>query len=49
MRQHNLMRMPDSRLPKGLTAASSSSNKTEAVLPIIKSVRPSQNSSVDLE
>jgi hypothetical protein len=40
MRRHNPMRVPDSHLPKGLTAASSSSNKTEAVLPIIKKVEP---------
>ena len=38
MRRHNPMRVPDSHLPKGLAAASSSSNKTEAVLPIIKKV-----------
>jgi hypothetical protein len=37
-RRHNPMRVPDSHLPKGLAAASSSSNKTEAVLPIIKKV-----------
>jgi len=40
MRRHNPMRVPDSHLPKGLAAASSSSNKTEAVLPIIKKVQP---------
>ena len=40
MRRHNPMRVPDSHLPKGLAAASSSSNKTEAVLPIIKKVEP---------
>jgi len=33
------MRVPDSHLPKGLAAASSSSNKNESVLPIIKKVR----------
>jgi hypothetical protein len=39
MRRHNPVRVPDSHLPKGLAAAaSSSSNKTEAVLPIIKKV-----------
>ena len=38
MRRHNPMRVPDSHLPRGLAAASSSSNKTEAVLPIIKKV-----------
>ena len=38
MQRHNPMRVPDSHLPKGLAAASSSSNKTEAVLPIIKKV-----------
>lgn len=33
------MRVPDSHLPKGLAgAASTPSNKTEAVLPIIKKV-----------
>jgi hypothetical protein len=41
MRRHNPMRVPDSHIPKGLAAASSSSNKTEAVLPIIKKVRSS--------
>ena len=40
MRRHNPMRVPDSHVPKGLAAASSSSNKTEAVLPIIKKVQP---------
>jgi hypothetical protein len=40
MRRHNPMRVPDSHLPKGLAvAAASSSDKTEAVLPIIKKVR----------
>jgi hypothetical protein len=40
MRRHNPMRVPDSHLPNGLAAAASaSSNKTEAVLPIIKKVR----------
>jgi hypothetical protein len=39
MRRHNPMRVPDSHLPKGLAVASSTSNKTEAVLPIIKKVR----------
>lgn len=34
------MRVPDSHLPKGLAAASSTSNKAEAVLPIIKKVEP---------
>ncbi|KAI9444631.1 ARM repeat-containing protein [Lactarius indigo] len=38
MRRHNPVRVPDSHLPKGLAAASSSSNKTEAVLPIIKKI-----------
>lgn len=36
MRRHNPMRVPDSHLPTGLASASSSSNKTDAVLPIIK-------------
>ena len=43
MRRHNPMRVPDSHLPKGLTAASSSSNKTGAVLPIIKKVELSSS------
>ncbi|KAF8274277.1 ARM repeat-containing protein [Lactarius quietus] len=38
MRRHNPMRVPDSHIPKGLASASSSSNKTEAVLPIIKKI-----------
>ncbi|KAH9065579.1 ARM repeat-containing protein [Lactarius vividus] len=38
MRRHNPMRVPDSHLPKGLATVSSSSNKTEAVLPIIKKI-----------
>ncbi|KAI0308362.1 ARM repeat-containing protein [Multifurca ochricompacta] len=36
MRRHNPMRVPDSHLPRGIAPASTSSNKTEAVLPIIK-------------
>ncbi|KAI0053405.1 ARM repeat-containing protein [Auriscalpium vulgare] len=36
MRRHNPMRVPDSHLPKGLASASSSSSKTEAILPIIQ-------------
>ncbi|KAL0068606.1 hypothetical protein AAF712_004322 [Marasmius tenuissimus] len=36
MRRHNPMRVPDSHLPKGLAAASESSKKTEAILPIIQ-------------
>jgi hypothetical protein len=48
MRRHNPMRVPDSHLPKGLAAASSSSNKTEAVLPIIKKVCALLGTSVDL-
>ncbi|KDQ63136.1 hypothetical protein JAAARDRAFT_120264 [Jaapia argillacea MUCL 33604] len=36
MRRHNPMRVPDSHLPKGLNAASSSSSKTEAILPILQ-------------
>ena len=39
MRRHNPVRVPDSHIPRGLAAASASSNKTEAVLPIIKKVR----------
>ncbi|KAI0032161.1 ARM repeat-containing protein [Vararia minispora EC-137] len=35
-RRHNPMRVPDSHLPKGLASASSSSSKTEAILPIIQ-------------
>jgi hypothetical protein len=38
MRRHNPMRVPDSHLPKGLTSASLSSSKTEAILPIIHKV-----------
>ena len=38
-RRHNPIRVPDSHLPKGLTAASSNNNNnTQAVLPIIKRV-----------
>ncbi|KAI9508368.1 ARM repeat-containing protein [Russula earlei] len=36
--RHNPVRVPDSHLPKGLDAASSTSNKTEAVLPIITKI-----------
>ncbi|KAI5898062.1 ARM repeat-containing protein [Schizophyllum commune H4-8] len=36
MRRHNPVRVPDSHLPKGLASASSSSSKTEAILPIIQ-------------
>ncbi|KAF8899116.1 armadillo-type protein [Infundibulicybe gibba] len=36
MRRHNPVRVPDSHLPKGLASAASTSNKTEAVLPIIQ-------------
>ncbi|KAJ7597426.1 armadillo-type protein [Mycena floridula] len=36
MRRHNPMRVPDSHLPKGLSAAASSSTKTEAILPILQ-------------
>lgn len=32
------MRVPDSHLPKGLASASSTSSKTEAILPIIQKV-----------
>ncbi|EPT03355.1 hypothetical protein FOMPIDRAFT_1040483 [Fomitopsis schrenkii] len=36
MRRHNPMRVPDSHLPKGLEAASSSSSRKEAILPILQ-------------
>lgn len=36
MRRHNPMRVPDSHLPKGLSAATASSSKQEAILPIIQ-------------
>ncbi|PPQ64078.1 hypothetical protein CVT24_008891 [Panaeolus cyanescens] len=36
MRRHNPMRVPDSHLPKGLTAASESSSKSTEILPIIQ-------------
>uniref|UniRef100_A0A0W0G4L1 Putative ARM repeat-containing protein n=1 Tax=Moniliophthora roreri TaxID=221103 RepID=A0A0W0G4L1_MONRR len=36
IRRHNPMRVPDSHLPKGLAAASSTSSKNEAILPIIQ-------------
>ncbi|VDB84234.1 unnamed protein product [Peniophora sp. CBMAI 1063] len=36
MRRHNPMRVPDSHLPKGLASASSTSAKTEAILPILQ-------------
>ncbi|GLB35792.1 putative ARM repeat-containing protein [Lyophyllum shimeji] len=36
MRRHNPMRVPDSHLPKGLASASSTSSKTEAILPILQ-------------
>ncbi|KAG2159597.1 ARM repeat-containing protein [Suillus bovinus] len=36
MRRHNPMRVPDSHLPKGLESVASSSQKNEAVLPIIQ-------------
>ncbi|KAJ7623345.1 armadillo-type protein [Roridomyces roridus] len=39
MRRHNPMRVPDSHLPKGLAAASESSSKTEAILPIIQKMQ----------
>ena len=48
MRRHNPMRVPDSHLPKGLASATSSSNKTEAVLPIIKKVCALLGTSFDL-
>ncbi|KDQ15679.1 hypothetical protein BOTBODRAFT_108287 [Botryobasidium botryosum FD-172 SS1] len=35
-RRHNPVRVPDSHLPSGLAAATSTSSKTEAVLPIIE-------------
>ncbi|KAF9055965.1 armadillo-type protein [Panaeolus papilionaceus] len=36
MRRHNPVRVPDSHLPKGLTAASESSSKSTEILPIIQ-------------
>ncbi|THV01428.1 ARM repeat-containing protein [Dendrothele bispora CBS 962.96] len=36
MRRHNPVRVPDSHLPKGLSSASSTSSKNEAILPIIQ-------------
>ncbi|KAH9923614.1 ARM repeat-containing protein [Fomitopsis serialis] len=36
MRRHNPVRVPDSHLPKGLEAASSSSSRKEAILPILQ-------------
>lgn len=39
MRRHNPMRVPDSHLPKGLSAATASSSKQEAILPIIQKAR----------
>ncbi|KLO07006.1 ARM repeat-containing protein [Schizopora paradoxa] len=36
MRRHNPVRVPDSHLPKGLDAASKTSSKKDAVLPIIQ-------------
>ena len=39
MRRHNPMRVPDSHLPKGLSAANASSSKQEAILPIIQKAR----------
>ncbi|KAF8079006.1 armadillo-type protein [Lyophyllum atratum] len=36
MRRHNPMRVPDSHLPQGLASASSTSSKTEAILPILQ-------------
>ncbi|CCL98163.1 uncharacterized protein FIBRA_00157 [Fibroporia radiculosa] len=36
MRRHNPMRVPDSHLPKGLDAASASSSRKEAILPILQ-------------
>ncbi|KAF9469766.1 armadillo-type protein [Collybia nuda] len=41
MRRHNPMRVPDSHLPKGLASASSTSSKTEAILPIIQKMESS--------
>ncbi|KAF5368331.1 hypothetical protein D9758_002154 [Tetrapyrgos nigripes] len=36
MRRHNPVRVPDSHLPRGLSSASSTSSKSEAILPIIQ-------------
>ncbi|KAL0951711.1 hypothetical protein HGRIS_008386 [Hohenbuehelia grisea] len=36
MRRHNPMRVPDSHLPKGLASASSTSSKSQEILPILQ-------------
>ncbi|KAG6845377.1 hypothetical protein H0H87_010486 [Tephrocybe sp. NHM501043] len=36
MRRHNPMRVPDSHIPHGLASATSSSSKSEAILPILQ-------------
>ncbi|KAG6919037.1 hypothetical protein DXG01_009747 [Tephrocybe rancida] len=36
MRRHNPMRVPDSHLPHGLASATSTSSKSEAILPILQ-------------
>lgn len=38
MRRHNPMRVPDSHIPHGLASASSTSSKTQEILPIIQKV-----------
>ncbi|KAF5385007.1 hypothetical protein D9615_001213 [Tricholomella constricta] len=43
MRRHNPMRVPDSHLPRGLASASSTSSKTEAILPILQKVMESSD------
>ncbi|KAK0198737.1 armadillo-type protein [Armillaria mellea] len=44
MRRHNPMRVPDSHLPHGLAHASSTSSKTEAILPIIQKMESADSS-----
>ncbi|PBK76924.1 ARM repeat-containing protein [Armillaria solidipes] len=44
MRRHNPMRVPDSHLPHGLAQASSTSSKTEAILPIIQKMESADSS-----
>ncbi|KAG6842438.1 hypothetical protein C0991_007568 [Blastosporella zonata] len=38
MRRHNPMRVPDSHLPHGLASATSTSSKSEAILPILQKI-----------
>ncbi|KAK0465459.1 armadillo-type protein [Desarmillaria tabescens] len=44
MRRHNPMRVPDSHLSHGLAQASSTSSKTEAILPIIQKMESADSS-----